>query len=90
MGKHAQAIACSGGVFVAWDDVAQKSTSWGLLDTQKGMLQKSAPFADAAYPTVAVSNDTVVIAGMLTSTAEIFWRAESLPAAIHSPLGKSR
>ncbi|MEK6285762.1 MAG: sialidase family protein [Acidobacteriota bacterium] len=90
VGKHAQAIACSGGVFVAWDDEAQKSTSWGLLDPQKGMLQKSAPFADASYPTVAASNDTVVIAGMLTATADIFWRAESLPAALHSPLEKPR
>lgn len=78
MGKHAQAVALSDGrVFVAWDEKMEKvKVVGGLLDLQKGLLQKSVLRDEASYPVIAFNGKTVVIAGMQSAPQDIWMQSE--------------
>lgn len=73
LGKHTAAAPLPDGrVFVVWDDAAEKTFSaWGVLDPQKGLLQKSKPQDGLAYPVIASNGKIAVIAAMKLSTHEI-------------------
>lgn len=74
MGKHAQAVALADGrVFVAWDEKMEKvKVVGGLLDLQKGLLQKSVTRDEASYPAIAFNGKTVVITGMQSGSQDIW------------------
>jgi Neuraminidase (sialidase) len=78
MGKHAQAVALSDGrVFVAWDEKMEKvKVVGGLLDLQKGLLQRSLSRDEASYPMIAFNGKTVVIAGMQSAPQDIWMQTE--------------
>jgi len=89
LGKHAQTIALSDGrLLVAWDEKIEKMRIvMGVLDLQKGLLQKSAMHEEASYPAIAFGHKSVVIAGMRSATQDILLEAEPLagiPGAVHN------
>lgn len=79
MGKHAQAVALADGrVFVAWDEKMEKvQVVGGLLDLQKGRLQKSVTRDEASYPAIAFNGKTIVITGMQSAPQDIWLQTAS-------------
>src|SRR5262249_14285550 len=66
-------------LFVAWDDTDGKAFSaWGVLNTQKGLLRRSARRKGFAYPVVATNGRIEVIAGMRLETHEVVTYVENL------------
>jgi hypothetical protein len=47
----------------------------GLLDLQKGSLQKSMTRDEASYPAIAFNGKTVLIAGMQSAPPDIWLQA---------------
>jgi hypothetical protein len=80
LGKHAQAAALPNGkILIAWDEKAEKLQSvWGVLDLQKGVLQKRLAREESSYPTIALGNRTAVLAGMQNATQDVLLRLESI------------
>jgi hypothetical protein len=79
MAKHAQTVALSDGrVLVAWDEKAEKmQIVIGILNLQKGSLQKSVSREGASYPAIAFNDKTIVIAGMQSAMADILLESEA-------------
>ncbi|HEX5084684.1 MAG TPA: sialidase family protein [Blastocatellia bacterium] len=80
MGKRAHTAGfADGSVFVAWDDMDGKAFSaWGVLNTQKGLLRRSARQEGVAYPVAATNGRIAVIAAMRLDTHEVVTYAENL------------
>jgi hypothetical protein len=80
IGKRAHtASLADGAIFVAWDDADGKTFSvWGMLEPQKGLLQRSDRHEGVAYPVVATNGRVAVIAGMRLATHEIVTYTENL------------
>jgi hypothetical protein len=86
IGKHAQIVRLSDGrLFVAWDYAADKASSaWGVLDLQKGLLERSGDQSGITYPVAAVSGQIKVVAGMRSATREIVTYVEDPKSASKS------
>ena len=80
LGKHAQTVALPGGrILVAWDEKVEKMRIVrGVLDLAKGALQKRLVREESSYPTIAVSDKAVIVAGMQNSTQDILLQAEGV------------
>ncbi|HKP88318.1 MAG TPA: sialidase family protein [Blastocatellia bacterium] len=79
MGKHAHtALLSDGRLFVAWDYAANKASSaWGMLDTQKGLIEKSGDQSGVTYPVAAASGQVRVVAAMRSATHDIVTYTEA-------------
>lgn len=80
LGKHAQTAALPNGkVFIAWDEKAEKmQIVRGVLDLRKGALEKRVVSEQSSYPTIALGDRVVVIAGMENATQDILLQPEVL------------
>jgi hypothetical protein len=78
LGKHAQTVALPDGrIFIAWDEKAEKmQIVRGVLDLRKQALEKRVVREESSYPTIAVSERTVVIAGMQNALRDILLQPE--------------
>jgi hypothetical protein len=80
MRKHAAVVSASGGtLFVAWDDVADKTVAaWGVLDPQAG-LRKLGEKEGSSYPIVAASGRSALIAAIEHAGRTLFLQREAVP-----------
>jgi hypothetical protein len=83
LGKHAQTVALPDGkILIAWDEKTEKMRIVrGVLTLSKGVLEKRVEQEESSYPTVAISDRIVIVAGMQAATKDILLQARPIDDA---------